>query len=345
MEAERRPLSNLPTDQEARIVTRAIDRSPDGVVLVDRGGLIRYANPAACSLMGRDPADLVDMPFGEPLHTDRQSEIEVIDSSGRVHLVEMRATPMRAQGEDVWVVALHDATAHMDTERSLLGALQQRDDALSFASHELRSPLTVIIGMVQSVLHHWDALDADTRAQLLRSIEQHALRMDHTLTRLVDAVRVDAGMFRAEPERLILLDVLLARLTELGDTATLVNLEIPSHLAVHADPDHVWTMVSNLVSNAGKYGDPPIEVRGSEDGSDVLIEVRDGGEGVPQEHVPFLFSRYGRAKRHENVEGTGLGLWIVHAAAAANRGVVGYRQRAGGGACFWIRLPRAGQAA
>ncbi len=121
------------------------------------------------------------------------------------------------------------------------------------------------------------------------------------------------------------------------------------------DPWHLRQILSNLLGNAVKYGQPPIRVtitdraRDAESGTDeeagVDIEVCDSGEGVPAEFVPRLFDRFSRAETGIATEkqGTGFGLYIVRRLTEVNGGQIRYRPGEPAGACFAVTLPAAEQ--
>jgi signal transduction histidine kinase len=109
-----------------------------------------------------------------------------------------------------------------------------------------------------------------------------------------------------------------------------------------ADPRHLTQILMNLLSNALKYGVPPVEV--TVDGRNpVAIDVRDHGDGVPADFVPRLFDRFTRADTPASRarKGTGLGLYIVRQLVETNGGAVEYRDHPGDGGCFTVRLPAA----
>ena len=110
---------------------------------------------------------------------------------------------------------------------------------------------------------------------------------------------------------------------------------------VHADPDHVQRILANYLTNAIKYGEPPIDVRlGSVHG---FIEVRvvDRGPGVPVDFEPRLFGKFSRAEGTATAgrTGTGLGLSIVRGLALANGGDAWYERNVPRGSCFAVKLP------
>lgn len=326
-------------DQELRDV---LDESPDGIVVIDDEGVIRYANTTAVELLQPPDGDLVGTDFGFPVGSGLVPEIELRDRSGGVRAAEMRVTPVRRYGATAWVVALRDVTRRANAERALLRALQRREDALVVVSHQLRRPLALVTRVSQALLSYWDELDREERLELLTRIEGQSLRMSMMVDRLLEVARIDAGI-PPRPERVALLDLVLERLHELGERASDLELAIPAEIHAQADPDHVWTILSNFVANAFQHGGPPVALTARVSGSWACIEVTDGGSGVDAKVLPHLFSRYAGSPRRG--AGLGLGLWVALALAKANGGEVDYEPNQPGGARFscYLPLPRDGE--
>lgn len=213
-----------------------------------------------------------------------------------------------------------------------------KDEFVSVTTHELRTPVTAILGFAELLRRHDDQLDDARRRELLERIHGSGRRLDGLVEDLLTMSRARSRQLVAEREDVILADIVAQTLAELGDPDG-VEVAVPADVAVHADPDHVARIILNLVTNADRYGRPPVLVSGRRDGDAVLLTVRDHGPGVPSAFSDRLFDRFARAT--SGGRGLGLGLSIVHALATANDGAVGYRP-ADPGASFTVRLPAAG---
>jgi signal transduction histidine kinase len=122
-----------------------------------------------------------------------------------------------------------------------------------------------------------------------------------------------------------------------------INLEAPRSLEARADPLWLEQALTNLLDNAAKYGPPdrPVDVTVREDPPDVVISVRDHGDGVPKEAREQLFQPFFRAEP-ERAEGRGLGLYICRLVAEAHRGAVAAEFPEDGGSRFVLKLPKGG---
>lgn len=318
---------------------RYVDRAPDGVVMVDATGVIRYANQAARDMLGPEDGSLAGRELGFPLGDgDRPLEIELRGRDGAVRAAEMRVTPVGTEEGTGWVVAMRDVTGHVEAARALLEAVQQRDDALAVTSHELRSPLTVLGQASQALADTWEELPAIRRLELLRKINRQIFRISDTVNRVLDAARMEAGLFRPEPQRVVLLDLVLDCLPSLGEVPTGLRVHVHETSTIAVDPEHACTMLTNLLNNALAHAPGPVVIEGSTEGAWTTLVVADSGPGVPHADRERIFDRFARLDLSAS-EGTGLGLWIVRAVAEAYGGRAWCEPNDTAGARFLVRLP------
>ncbi len=325
--------TSTPVEQLAKLLTT----TPDGLLVVDMVGYIRYANPAAHELFGRKPGALSGEPFGLP-HVAGVRDIQLVQRDGGLRTVEMRAVSTSWGGEPVWVLTLRDATEQRLREEELRSMLTASSELTSELTHELATPLTVIIGLTDVLETRWEELSEPQRRDLNRRVGAQARRLHRMIQRMLLAGRDTAPAPGAAPGPVDLWEVALSHLADLG--VSNVEIDCPQSLQVLADPSHVDEIVMNLVENATKYGEPPITVRARRTGAMVELAVCDHGAGVPETFVPHLFERHSRAETTlRQRSGVGLGLYIVAKLARASGGDVRYQPNRPHGACFVVRLP------
>ncbi len=217
-----------------------------------------------------------------------------------------------------------------------------KDEFVSMASHELRTPLTSILGFTETLRRHGDVLGEVQRDSFLDAVERHARRLHRLVADLLDVSRIESGKSTGVPSTVRLRDELDALVREdLAIHAPHVTVDVDPDLYVFADPDHVRRIVINLVENASKYGEPPIEVAAHDVDQDTLeLIVRDHGPGVPSAFQAELFEKFTQASTgvQREATGTGLGLAIVRGLAHVNGGDIRYEDR--DGACFVVTFRR-----
>lgn len=235
---------------------------------------------------------------------------------------------------------VEERTSELVTANSqLVEAGRVKDDFLAVVSHELRTPLTVIMGMADMAR---EDLGPETEgAMYLDRIEHNARRMADLVEDLLLTAQIDAGKLETRPQEVELGATLASLAADLSGTIDGdIDLDIEGNGILVVDPSHLERIISNLVTNAQKYGRPPIAIQARIEGDTTLIRVIDGGSGVPEHQIPSLFERFeqGTTGRRRTSSGIGLGLSIVRELAEINGGAARYLHSAEAPA-FEIRLP------
>ena len=278
---------------------------------------------------------LAELPMAQRMataETVRAEEITVSVPDGRSVALLVNATPIRSDGEvESMVVTLQDLAPLEELERL-------RAEFLSMVSHELRAPLTSIIGATTTLLRV-PGLDPAEMHEFFRIIDEQAGHMRGLLADLLDQGRIETGTVSVacEPAEVAGL-VEQARSTFQGGGGThALSIDLPDDLPrVMADPGRIAQVLNNLFSNASRHSpeSSPIRVAAERDGVHVAISVSDEGGGVPPERLPHLFSKHfgavadggPRARRY------GLGLAICKGLIEAHGGRIWAETGGRGGA-------------
>lgn len=236
-----------------------------------------------------------------------------------------------------------EALARTNTE--LTAANTAFADLVAMLSHDLRVPLTVLIGYSEMALESWPQMTHAEQVDFVRKVG-HAGQNLHTMlegTLAVSAIDGDGIDPRPVPVRID--EAVLEALTNLPEPTPELDVEGLAALTVVVDRSHLGQVLTNLLTNAVKYGGGRVTVSTAFDDNRVLVRITDSGPGVPPAFVPQLFDRYTRSDeaRQGGQKGTGLGLYITRTLLLANGGDVTYEATPGGGATFCVRLPRAGR--
>jgi PAS domain S-box-containing protein len=287
-------------------------------------------------------------------------EVWRVSSQGRRQPLLATARPIVARdGTPVEVIhSFRDVTS-----------LKQADEAktlfLATASHELKTPLTVISGYAQ-MLQRGPGLAAepagaptdngqehdqdDSRRVALAAIESRAHQLAGIVDRLLMSSRIEAGHIELQPGSADLRAIVVERAAAMeGATRRRVIAHVPADLpAAHADPDAVTTALDHLLDNAVKYspGRDEIHVTAECDGDHIVLQVRDEGIGMTPDQLEHCFERFWQAESTDvrRFGGTGIGLYIVRSLVEAMDGTVEVDSVAGSGTTFTIRLFVAGRA-
>jgi signal transduction histidine kinase len=235
-------------------------------------------------------------------------------------------------------IGRYEAQAEM--ARRLEEVAQMKSDFVSTVSHELRSPLTSIIGSLDTVNRPELAPKEPTSQQLLISARRQAGRLQRLIEDLLVVSRIDRGAIPVHPEDLSLKELF----DEINRTVSIEPTMAvdPEHLTVRADRDHLLRILINLVENAAKYApDSPVELFAWERDDRAFIAVIDHGPGIPEEARERIFDRFTQLDQSDTRArgGTGLGLSIVKSLSEVMNGSVRVEPTEGGGATFVVELP------
>jgi len=276
---------------------------------------------------------------GQPYHAEYRMQAKdgrwvwILDEAVVVRDEEGR--PLCMQG------IMYDITERKLAEERLLALDRLKNTLLHTLSHDLKEPLTAILGAASTLERLDDELPKDERKELLRTLASRTRGMNTLLTDLLDLDRLDRGI--VEPRRF---PVEVGRLTSdlVGRTEALrgrpVETDI-SHCVVNVDGTKVERMVENLLVNAARHtpSGSRIWIRvGAADGG-ALIVVEDEGPGVPDELKQEIFEPFRRGPRSGSLPGSGIGLSLVARFAELHGGRAWVEDRPGGGASFRIHLP------
>src|SRR3954447_21732109 len=222
-------------------------------------------------------------------------------------------------------------------------ALERADEIktnfIALASHELRTPVTTILGLAATLNRRGDQLDEDQKKELRDTLESQADRMAKLVEQLLDLSRLDADAISITPERINLrerIEEIVASVA--AERSDEVQIRIDPDLEAPADPGALDRIVGNLVANALRYGMPPVNVDAVQHDRHLRVFVEDHGDGVPEQFVPQLFERFTRGGL-ERVGGSGLGLAIARSYARAHDGDLVYEDAEPHGARFQLVLP------
>lgn len=213
---------------------------------------------------------------------------------------------------------------------------RMRSGLVSMLGHDVRSPLTVIRGVVATLLSRGDAIAEHDKRSLLESADRQARRLEHLANDLLDLARLDEGRLELDTKPVEVGPMVRESLTYVeGGEDILVDIE--NGTRVKADPHRFEQVVVNLASNALHHGRLPVSITAKADTDKVLIDVVDCGDGVSEQELARLFEPFNTERKSGSI---GYGLAIVKALVEAQEGEVTYARTEGGGARFRVCLPR-----
>jgi len=337
----------------------------DGLLVMDPQGRVLRMNPTGERMLNLSPEDRqsplesriknvlhIETADGRPYPIEehpgfralrgeivRNVIMKVHPPHGRVFWVSVSAAPVKAEGGAFLgaVMSFTDITALHDLQEG-------REDMLRAISHDLRNPLTAIMGLSSLLWKSLDKKELQADAEAAESITRNARRMNSMIQDLVDSVRLDAGVFELHRERTEV-SALLSGLDEVVGTAdyqSRLRIECPEGLPpINADRERLERAILNLVSNGLKYSptDCPVWVKVKRRDGKLTISVVDQGAGINSEDRKHLFERFYRTATGRKAGGLGLGLFIVKQIVEAHGGQLRVDSEVGKGSTFSIEIP------
>jgi signal transduction histidine kinase len=225
-----------------------------------------------------------------------------------------------------------------------------KDEFVALISHDLRTPLTSIMGYLELILE--DENLTEEQRGFLGVADRNAERLLHLVNDLLFVARFEAGQLELHPSELDLAEIVRQSVAEAGSRAAAGGVELTYQangaVDVHADKGRMFQLVENLVSNAIKFTPSGGDVRVSVTPVNgvVRLEVADTGIGIASDEQQRLFDRFFRASSasEHQIPGTGLGLYITRAIVEAHGGSIAVRSDPGEGTSFSVELPSRGPA-
>ena len=354
--------------QQRREADALLEATDDGVLGMDLGGRCVSLNRAGARLLGYTVSEIRGRDVHATIfHSDREGRAEdrssssllsaaakgkALESGDGAVLWHRRGIPFPARwsllpmidGTDLIgaVLTFADMTETFEREAELRRAVRQREDVVSIVSHDLQNPLSVTIAAAEILLDL--SLDEQERRRQAEMIHRSGKRMQGLIGDLLDASRIEAGIFVVRPSKedlVMLLDEAVS-LFEMRASSRSINLSVENTgpVVARVDRDRVIQAVSNLLDNAIRLTPEGGSVTASStyDGSWVRVSVTDSGPGVAPDVGGRIFDRFSQGGKRDGGS-AGLGLAIVKGVASAHGGSAEVDSTLGKGSTFTLKLP------
>ncbi|MFL5305863.1 MAG: PAS domain S-box protein [Polyangia bacterium] len=349
-----------------------VESSADAIISKDLNGIITSWNPGAERLFGYTAEEMVGTPIYRIVPTDHPEDVPRIlgavargekvkhydtvrvAKDGRRIQVWLSVSPIRDESGQVVGASkiARDITERIAAEDALKRGLELRDEFISFASHELKTPLTsmkIQVDRMKRGLARDEAsvFSRERVVQIVDQSERQIARLQHLVEDMLDVSRISTrGVALAREEvdlgNLVSETVeLLSSLAASSDARIVVDVQRGGPGLVGSwDRGRLEQVVTNLLTNALRYGGSlPVQVKVRSDGDCATLEVQDCGVGIAQRDQERIFERFERVSAEAASGGFGIGLYIVKQIVLAHGGTVKVHSHPGEGATFVVALP------
>ena len=268
-------------------------------------------------------------------HNERfDIEYRIRRPDGRVRYVHGRGQTIRdGNGRAVKMIGTVQDISHRKAQEEF------RDRFIANAAHELRTPMTTLVGFVQVLTKNRDRMTETQMESALSAMSRSSQRLTVLVNNLLDISKLQAGALHLQLEPVDVDDV-STRVIEANPPPSghKLDIETDGSLTVLSDALRLEQVLVNLVTNAYRYGGPHVILRAENSGPHTKLSVCDDGPGVETSLVPALFEPFARGSDSANIGGSGLGLAIVKMIVEALDGQVYYEPNEPTGATFVVRL-------
>ncbi len=372
------PIVHLQGEVSMANLLTLLDVSPDALVIVNQAGRIEHVNNQAEALFGYQRSELEGLQLeillperfraAHVLHRERYAasprtrpmgvglELYGRRKDGTEVPVDISLSPLQLTGTLHVLGAIRDITDRRRLEERERAARQEaeqlKDEFISIAAHELRTPLAILKGFAQTLLVQTARGKgpelANWQAEALHGIDQATSRLVELTEDLLDVTRLQARRLTLQLEATDLIALVQRVVTRLQMTTEhhAISINTPlEHLVVQVDPRRMEQVLSNLIGNAIKYspagGMIEVTVREKAETKLALLDVSDHGIGIPAQQQSLVFGRFARADnaRAYGIGGTGLGLYLCRELVERHGGRIWFESVEGRGSTFFVTLP------
>ena len=351
-----------------RQLEKLITENPDGIIVVDQQGIVKFINFAALELLGKSGEELVGESLGFPVVNGDYLEVDIPRSQTEILVAQMRVSQIQWQGAKAFVVSLRDITQLKQAEEERAKLLEEaqaanraKDEFLAILSHELRTPLNPIVGWSQLL----------TRGNLSESqikkgaeiIQRNAMLQTQLIEDVLDVSRIIRGKLNLQPTLIDLKTIIDNALETVSLAAQAKSIAFEKKIdenigSIHGDPTRIQQVIWNLLSNAVKFTPNQGRIEISLTSTDKVldreytrehkpltyaqIQVADSGKGIQAQFLPYVFDYFRQAEstKTRSEGGLGLGLAIVRRIVELHGGeVTADSPGLGKGSTFTVFLP------
>lgn len=314
--------------------------SPDGTLLAGNEALARLLGYESSEQMLTE-REMVNSYFIDP--EERRRWMEEISTSGVIYDFDVEL--QRRDGTSIWVrdtarVVVDEGGEVMYFEGALIDVTDRimlqrsKDEFVATVSHEVRNPISVVLGMGRELANDYDSFSDEERREMVQLIAREADEASWLIDDLLVAHHADSNQvsFEIEP-----IDVLaeVERVVSVFDGS--VRVDDVQDVKAMADSGRVRQIIRNLVSNARRYGGGDIRIGVLRVDETVIVEVSDAGGPIPVEYLDQIFKAFGRAPGAQHARSVGLGLTVCKTLAELMGGSLQYVHK-GGRSCFRLAL-------
>lgn len=331
---------------------------PNGEIILMNARAEKLLDVSFAEIVNKNIHAIIDIRKGEQSVSQEKTPISIVlkeqkpafigltdglyfkTASGKKFPISMTISPLKINGGGA-IIVFRDITKEEEIDRA-------KSEFVSLASHQLRTPPTIINWHTEFLLSESLGKFNDKQKEYLRDIYNANRRMIELINALLNVSRIELGTFILEQKPTNLIEIIRLNLSDLVEQIKEKKLQIIENYEeslpiINSDPNIIGIIFQNLIDNAVKYTQPggKIEITIKKQASNFLIKISDSGCGIPKNIQGRMFSKFFRADNAKEIDpnGNGLGLYIVKAVLEQAGGKISFESEENKGTTFYIILP------
>jgi PAS domain S-box-containing protein len=337
-----------------------IEKMNEGALTLDKDGNIIYSNSSFAELINTPLENVIGLPFinfipGEFKKTvnhlirtaweDQECKGEILLSGkGKPVPVLLSMNLLEIDGGIALSIIITDITLQKETLQHKK-AMEKKDEFISIASHELKTPVTSIKGYVQLLRYNFQKEGNGLAADLLTKVDLQINKLTNLIGDLLDVKKIENGQLQYKEETFdfnMLVNEIIEE-TQRVLNNHMIDINLSGSVSVFGDRNKLEQVITNLLENAGKYSKPgsPISVSSYIKDGNLRLDVKDSGIGIPKNQIDKIFERFFRvsSETENTYSGLGLGLYISAEIIKRHNGKIGVTSEEGKGSTFYFEIP------
>jgi signal transduction histidine kinase/DNA-binding response OmpR family regulator len=331
----------------------------DGILIIDEKGNIRFSNPASERMFSKENENLMGHPFGFPVLSGDNVEIEIIYDKEIKRIAELRTVPIVWEDDNMYLISLRDITERIQYEAQLKSAKEKAEENdklksifLENVSHEIRTPMNAILGF--SGLLEDEDLEKENASLFIKLIQNAGEQLLKIIDDVLDFSKIESNQLKVELQYIALNETIKEILEKHSVSKLKVSKEnvallfkppsIDQEFYLKTDLQRFTQICDNLINNALKFTDKgSVEIGYSifrkVETNLIQFYVRDTGIGMKQDQLDMIFERFMQAENNRLATGTGLGLSISKGLISLLGGQIWVESEVNKGTAFFFSLP------
>jgi len=337
-----------------------IERMNEGAVTLNSDNMIMYCNSSFANFVQIPLKNVIGKPFNDFIPetyqstvaelikkawTKKESKAEIVFSGKDKSLpVLLSVNTIEIDSGTALSIIITDLTLQKETQEQKK-AMEQKDEFISIASHELKTPVTSIKGYVQILKYTFKQENNNNAVELLSKADAQLNKLSNLINDLLDVKKMENGQLQYHEELFDFNELVNETIEEIARVLPLhpISIEFDKTCTVFGDRNKIGQVITNLIDNAGKYSPAgsPILIKTEKDKNNIRLSVKDHGMGIPVDQQNKVFERFFRVngEKENTYAGLGLGLYISAEIIKRHKGKIAVESEEMHGAVFYFELP------